>query len=277
MDDGSTDGSGAICDEYAEKYINIKVIHKSNGGLSDARNVALAAVNGKYIAFLDSDDFLTKDYIGDMKRTLREYAPDMVCYGYTLEKITDEYEIRGNKKISIRGPEDTLNDLLTNKIGNQICFNIYAKKLFENVKFPVGRAYEDIATLYKFIINATKIVMIDYTYYIYNITNNQSITKLSSYKNISDMYLSLNEQYKALIEYFNRLGKDKKFLNYYMVDKSIYVYLKLTREVKKTNESFELIKRVEQFIIENDDWRILKYKGYNWKKYIYFRVTHILK
>ena len=61
VDDGSTDGSGAICDEYAEKYINIKVIHKSNGGLSDARNVALAAVNGKYIAFLDSDDFLTKD------------------------------------------------------------------------------------------------------------------------------------------------------------------------------------------------------------------------
>lgn len=277
VDDGSTDGSGAICDEYADEYINIKVIHKSNGGLSDARNVALPIIKGKYVAFLDSDDFLTQDYIIDMKSTIQKYMPDMVCYSYTFENKPGEYEVRGNKKVSIKGPKDTIDDLLRNRIGNQICFNIYAKMLFENVEFPLGRAYEDIATLYKLIINTAKVVMIDYTYYVYNITNNQSITKLSTYKNINDMYLSLNEQYKGLTEYFKCLGKDKKNLNYYMIDKLIYVYLKLTREVSKTDESVELTKRVEQFIIENDDWRILKYRCYNWKKYIYFRITHILR
>ena len=63
VDDGATDGSPQICDKYAEKISNIKVIHKQNGGLSSARNAGMDVANGKYIYFLDSDDWITEDAI----------------------------------------------------------------------------------------------------------------------------------------------------------------------------------------------------------------------
>lgn len=80
VDDGSTDGSGRICDDYADRYGYVHVIHKENGGLSDARNVGVNAAAGDYILFVDSDDYIVADSIAEIEKVILKYnCPDMVC------------------------------------------------------------------------------------------------------------------------------------------------------------------------------------------------------
>lgn len=85
VDDGSTDSSGAICDEYAKKDARIKVIHKENGGLSDARNAGLEAINGEYVMFIDSDDWIDIDTCEQCINTLERYDVDLILWSYIRE------------------------------------------------------------------------------------------------------------------------------------------------------------------------------------------------
>lgn len=85
VDDGSTDSSGSICDEYAKKDARIKVIHKENGGLSDARNVGLETINGEYVMFIDSDDWIDKDTCDYCINTLKLYDVDLILWSYIRE------------------------------------------------------------------------------------------------------------------------------------------------------------------------------------------------
>ena len=88
VDDGSTDSSGEVCDKYAESDQRIIVIHKDNGGLSDARNVALDRMQGKYVLFIDSDDYIEKNYISYLYMLLKDYQSDIsICnFKYVNEK-----------------------------------------------------------------------------------------------------------------------------------------------------------------------------------------------
>ena len=81
VDDGSDDGSGEMCDEWVKKDSHFRVIHKENGGVSKARNVGLAEANGEYVLFVDSDDFVRKDYVTMLMRPLEKYPFDMVLSG----------------------------------------------------------------------------------------------------------------------------------------------------------------------------------------------------
>lgn len=85
VDDGSIDSSGEICDEYAKKDARIKVIHKENGGLSDARNVGLETINGEYVMFIDSDDWIDKDTCDYCINTLKLYDVDLILWSYIRE------------------------------------------------------------------------------------------------------------------------------------------------------------------------------------------------
>lgn len=277
VNDGSTDNSWKICDKYEEKYENLKVINKRNGGLSDARNTGLKYATGQYIFFLDSDDMVLDSFIKDMENIITRYEPDMICFKYTFEKENNIFKPYGNKKITQQTVNETIDDLLKVKMGNQICFNVYKKKLFEDVVFPLNRAYEDIATLYKLILKSKRIVKTQYSYYVYNITNVSSITQNSTLKNINDMYLSVNEQISDLEYYFNNNGISKRYLRYYKLDKYIYIYIKLKREVKKSHQSEQLLKEVEENILRDCRVNIDFIKYYNVKKYLYFIVTHIKK
>ena len=82
VDDGSTDFSGAICDEYASKHSDIQVVHKKNGGLSSARNAGIEVASGQYICFLDADDYLDKETCGQLIEVIVRHHPDMIDYGW---------------------------------------------------------------------------------------------------------------------------------------------------------------------------------------------------
>lgn len=156
VDDGSTDNSGIICDEFAKKDTRIKVIHKTNGGLSDARNAGLDATTGKYIMFLDSDDFLELDAVENMYKEITEKDADYVIGNYIN---ADEDGQKWNKvifdtkkykpfKLSIN---DHMNSFFI--MNSSVCNKIFKKEFIDNLnlKFVVGLPAEDaIFTTYCF-------------------------------------------------------------------------------------------------------------------------------
>lgn len=117
VDDGSTDSSGEVCDKYAESDQRIIVIHKDNGGLSDARNVALDRMQGKYVLFIDSDDYIEKNYISYLYMLLKDYQSDIsICnFKYVNEKgqILNNPEDTG--KIVQYSKEEALDKILQGK------------------------------------------------------------------------------------------------------------------------------------------------------------------
>ena len=148
VDDGSSDRCGMICDKYAEKENRIKVLHKKNGGLSDARNSGIEVANGEYITFIDSDDYVSCDYVEYLYYILKKYNTRISCCGHYIcfhEKNISKSSLI-EKKIS---KIEALKDILYDK-EIDICSwgKLYDSKLFENIKFPKGKLFEDTATTY---------------------------------------------------------------------------------------------------------------------------------
>ena len=167
VDDGSPDNCGEICDEYAQKDERVRVIHKENGGLSDARNFGLKKAKGKYISFIDSDDWVDLDLYRDVIDYQEDNDLGVVCF--------DVYEVKGEKikynnrfdANKIFTGADALYKILTDEIDNSACNKVYKKELWEDIEFPVGRCFEDVATTYKVFHKAGKVGYYKRAYYYY--------------------------------------------------------------------------------------------------------------
>lgn len=168
VDDGSPDNCGKICEEYAVKDSRIRVLHKMNGGLSSARNAALDVMTGKWVVCIDSDDYVHRDYVKKLyEAAVRNHADIAVCSHYQekgnnlsiTEKIFDEEVCYGRMEALHKLVED-------DDIKNYAWGKIYRAELFEGVRYPDGRNYEDIATTYYLFDKSEKIVKTpDYLYY----------------------------------------------------------------------------------------------------------------
>lgn len=162
VDDGSKDRCGIMCDEWASRDARIKVIHKENGGLSDARNVALDIAKGEYITCIDSDDYVALDYVEYLYRIASEYNADISCCG--MRFVSEEgVTISGSKKELdkpvVFGMERALEEMLYGKyFSNSACCKLYKKELFSGVRYPKGKRFEDIYTTYKLIAKCSRVV-----------------------------------------------------------------------------------------------------------------------
>lgn len=183
VNDGSPDSCGQICDEYGKVDSRIKVIHKSNGGLSDARNAGINIANGRYISFIDSDDYVDPDYIEFLYNQVFKYKTSIaicshrVLYdtGKIIEKQTNEVSVLESKKVLERILYDEGIDL-------SAWAKLYDINLFKDIRYPKGRLYEDSATTYLLIDKCDKIVIASKSKYNYiirrnSITNNKFTTK----------------------------------------------------------------------------------------------------
>ena len=172
VDDGSTDTSGILCDNYADGDKRIRVIHKDNGGLSDARNAGIDVATGKYIMFVDSDDWIRKDCVEILAKAIQ----------YSKKKISVCEYLRTNKwEISEVSKEIDVVDLveewtieeayrhlfLCKKIDNSVCAKLYERSLFQEIRFPVGKLYEDQFTTYKLFHSAQVITFVEQDMYFY--------------------------------------------------------------------------------------------------------------
>ena len=162
VNDGSPDKCKEICEEYEKNDNRIVIINKENGGLSDARNAGIDIAKGKYISFIDSDDYVSDDYIEYMYNLITEHSAKMsICRVREVWTNTKIEEIKNDEDITsqLMNSKETFYSLLFDK-GVEVCAyaKLYAKELFDDIRFPKGKVYEDTAIMYKIIKKARKIV-----------------------------------------------------------------------------------------------------------------------
>ncbi len=197
VDDGSTDGSGDICDSFARLDSRFKVIHRANGGQSAARNEGLDVATGEYIGFVDSDDWIDTDMYEFLYQLMIDNNADISVCSHYIEK-------NGKAKIKYAS-EDTIvftrkkaiRALVEDKrMRNYVWDKLYKRHLFENLHFPVNRFFEDIALSYQIFHRAKKIVMQGCPKYHYLVR--EGSTMQSKYDPIKEhhLFLSVYEQNK---------------------------------------------------------------------------------
>lgn len=201
IDDGSTDKSGEICDEYGKLHNRVKVIHKENGGVSSARNVGLNKAKGKFIAFIDSDDYVNDDYLEKL------YNPnvDMVFCGIKHKKIERDIILNNEEEgiFDIKG--NVINKLIDSRYINTVYSKMYINQIIQehNIRFR-----EDMP------LGEDTVFIIDYIEYIKNIEVKNDIIynyiqyereTLSSFNEKSTYYLEILDDYieKNLFEKYN--------------------------------------------------------------------------
>lgn len=170
IDDGSIDSSNKIMQKYADNDARIHILHKTNGGLSDARNAGLDIATGEYVTFVDSDDWIDKGYINILHQKMIEYCADIVSVG--LLKIWDskEQKVKATKRVEVLeyDREQAVTDMwYQREIDNCACGKLYRMSLFQEIRYPVGKLYEDLATTYQLIWKADKIIHLPRKLYYY--------------------------------------------------------------------------------------------------------------
>lgn len=205
VDDGSPDNCPAMCDEWAKKDSRIKVIHKKNGGLSDARNAGLDIATGEYISFLDSDDYFSKDF-SKACIDMGEKSCDVFISQIIDKPSNYVYKYKINKKNhSIIYPVTACSRFIS------------AKFLKENdIKFKVGYYHEDIDFSLKILLHNPKVINSDISFYHYTADNTGSITKEQDekkyYKRIIDIIKIVDDISK---EFSTEISANKKnYLKY---------------------------------------------------------------
>ena len=199
VDDGSPDNCPIICDNWSHLDNRIKVIHKQNGGLSDARNHGLDIATGDYICFIDSDDFISSNYIEHLLNLLiKENAQIAECHYYDYFD-TDVIQIDDNKEdLSFFNNIQAIKDMYNFKGFSIMVWNkLYKRELFNNIRFPNGKIHEDVFTTYKVIFNAQKIVQTSKKLYYYR-QRKDSISKQFNIKRLDviDAYKEIESFYK---------------------------------------------------------------------------------
>lgn len=162
VNDGSTDNSYRICQEFSEKDTRIVLLNKQNGGLSDARNYGIKNANGEYLSFVDSDDYIDTTMLEKMYKLAKKENLDLVvCNTINIDDTGNSIEINSNYNYS----DDTIKNYLLSP--PMACIRIYKKELFKNIKFKKGIYYEDLELTPKLVKYTKKIGFIDEGLYYY--------------------------------------------------------------------------------------------------------------
>lgn len=259
VDDGSTDNSSSIIEDYKKIDKRIKVYHKKNGGLSDARNFGIKKSKGNYFCFIDSDDWIDKDFIEFLYRNLIENDCEIsICNKYIDYDDGTQWIPSSSNRITIMEKEKALIYLNSFKgFDMSACDKMFKRSSFENIEFPIGKKCEDFYTIFKTFDQCEKIVFIDTPKYHY-FQRKGSITRNN---NINTSYVD------AAIYQINYF--EKKHLNLVPYAKSMYVFCILSNyndyikngieiEQEKIQHYSEEIRTNLKFVIKNRYIRLYK-------------------
>lgn len=169
VDDGSPDQCPQMCDMWAQKDERIKVVHKQNGGLSDARNAGIHVATGSVVGFVDSDDWLEKDFCKTLLTVMNANKCDIVSCKFKKRYFQDEiFKIKETGLITILDREQSMRALIEDNQVQQVVWNkLYRKKLIEGITFAVGKCHEDEFWSYQVIGASERLGIVDYTGYNY--------------------------------------------------------------------------------------------------------------
>lgn len=203
VDDGTPDASSRKCDEYAQKDDRIIVVHKPNGGLSSARNVGMGIASGEFVIFVDSDDYIHKNYIRIMLSLQATTSSDLVQIMMSVTESQADDTSSLPKKVFYR-VLDSRKAINSFDLKPTACGKLYCNKILQGVLFPDGVVNEDDATYYRFAYNAKSICVADVCLYNYFQSSN-SITRNSDRDHPTDFI----KIYEERIKYFKERGENQ--------------------------------------------------------------------
>lgn len=244
VDDGSLDNCPSICDKWKNLDNRIIVVHKENGGLSDARNKGLDMATGEYISFIDSDDFISKYFIEVLYKNLINTRSDLIQCSHlkvNSDYLNKEKLISTDLHIMVFNTKNALESLIEEKNLNQIVWNkLYKKELLQEMRFEYDKLNEDDFFSYQIFAKCDKIAYIDLPLYYYFMRNESIMGKQYSIKRLDGLEARFI-RYKFLKKNYYELGPlAKKNLIFFI----IYCYqMVLTINDKKEKKQAEKITR----------------------------------
>lgn len=274
VDDGSTDSSPQICDDYAKVYDFISVIHKKNGGLSEARNTGISHAKGDYVYFPDSDDWLEPQTFKELAEVLESQEFDIVSFNREFVKGEEDPIISDPLVTQVFEGKDAFVQMLKHSyITGFANDKIYKKSLFidNNISFPKGKYYEDLGTNYKLFLSAENVFATNQKYYHYLIDNPDSITQSWNEQKFSDMF----EFYKDIFYsdfVRSRLNQEElQISQLYYVNGLIHILASLYKS-KLDKKYIDITNQVKQELLKQGV-ALSQMKGQpNKLKYILFRL-----
>lgn len=261
VDDGSKDNCPYLCDKWAKIDERIVVIHKENGGLSDARNAGIDVSHGNYLSFIDSDDYIHKDFIKVLYELCKKYDSDISMCG-VFETSKDE---DCNCDLESSNECVKYSKTILERKDNILCVawnKLYKKEVFKYIRYPKGKLHEDVAVINKILYYSNKIAITDLKLYFYFNNPNSimrstfSIKRLDALEVIYDSYLFFIEKnekkyaYNVLNDYIDTilflykecqvLGKDSKKIEKQLLKKYSDIYIKVLK-----NNKMSIIKKIK--------------------------------
>lgn len=256
VDDGSPDRCPAICDEYSQRDERIIVIHKKNGGLSDARNAGIDRAKGRYVTFVDSDDYVDPDYISQLYKILVENNADISICGHTVRYSNGKIIPHYSDHVFTLNPEKTLEKILYD---DELCTSAWAKlyklELFDKIRFPKGENFEDSSTTYKLIMLSKTIACNMRSQYNYMIRPNSIMTEPFSEKKLLYIISWDNMGEAVLNEYPNLRSAVNRGRT--------YARLSILRQIaisKKTRETKKLGQKIRKEVLKTKTESLLDKK-----------------
>ena len=270
VDDGSSDGSGKICDLYATRYSNVRVIHQKNSGVSMARNRGLQEAKGEYIWFVDSDDWLVSGAIEQILHYIEKYAPDVVVFGMSyVEKDKVTYEFKLEEKLCIGQEQSRQYIVELYRVGliASPVNKVYRKSILKNIWFEDQVKYgEDLRFNMRVFWGVERIINTECIFYCYNQHENSLSTNIDT-KQVDDMLLL----YDKSNEFFDKMGYDAE-IKETLINRHYFEYLYPYHVRKIVSSRLLSIKQkkeaVERILNEN----YLLYLGERARKSLYKRV-----
>ena len=234
VDDGSPDGSTEICDQYVNEYSFIHVIHKQNGGLSDARNFgiewALYFSNSKWITFIDSDDWVLPKYLELLYYAVKNSTAKLSICALERTNGKDYNDEDGIIDVQIVDIEQFYCNHYVN--ANVACGKLYLKDDFSNIRFPVGKIHEDEFTTYKTLLKYKTVAFINNTLYKYYYNEKSIINSSWTIKKFEAV-----DAFKEKINYF--YNNNYIALGNHQVKHTLYhIYLRVKEIKETTNEKY---------------------------------------
>lgn len=170
VDDGATDTSGAICDSYEAKDPRVRVIHKENGGLSSARNAGIDIARGEWLKFVDSDDWIEPDAVESLLCLALKHRTELVVGGRWDVKAATGEKRRGlcpRQEEVVSGTEMVRRIFLWDNCDSSACDKLFHRRLFREIRFPLGMVCEDVPIMYRIVLDAGKTALLDKPIYNY--------------------------------------------------------------------------------------------------------------
>lgn len=275
VDDGSPDNCGNICDEYATRDGRIKVIHKENGGLSDARNAAIDVAKGEWLTFVDSDDYVTEDYVETLLRLCLKYEVKMAvgcCFIFSegTHSIIHQKKINGN----LLSKQEALSTMFYQKKYDVTAWGkIYQTSLFEEIRYPKGLLFEDLPTTFKLMLNCNEGVAYTNKQIYYYMFRPDSIegSKFSEKKMDSAI-----EVFRIMQSYENELKEVTDALKSKLASFCFHLVLKMPQGYERGELLFDYIRQVRWDVMTNSKARLktrlgcaATYLGFDFTKWLF--------